>query len=133
MKSLVIPILAAFCLFGCATNGGSTNSTVTDVQNGLNTVAHVLQQLNTGLQTAAPTVSALLTLTHNQGDAAAVNSVASESAAFTPALQTLLTSVQTAIASSTTPTAQIAAVNTALSPATVSAIVAPIATATSTP
>lgn len=131
MKNLYLTIPLILCLFGCATTstGASATSTSTKIQNALLTASNVLQQLNDGLQTAAPTVDALLTLTHNQGDAAAVNNVASESAAFTPALQALLATLNTAIKSSTTPTAQIAAVNTALSPATTSVIVAPIAAA----
>lgn len=130
-KFLFLPFLIiTFFFFGCSSTGtGST--VVTDIENALLTSENVLQQLNTGVQTVAPTLSTLLTMTHNQGDATAVNNVASESAALTPALTALLGSVQTAISSSTTPSAQVAAVNVALSPATASAIVAPIAAATS--
>ena len=130
-KHLLVTLLSCMALVGCATSSGtsSTTSTAAKVQSALLTVSNVIQQLNTGLQVAAPTVNAILTLTHNQGDASAVNQVAQDSAAFTPALQSLLNTVQTAIASSQTPAQQIAAVNAAVSPQTVSAIVAPITAA----
>ena len=138
--------LLAFCLTftlaalvsGCAgtsstttgTTPAATPTTAQKIQAALLTTANVLQQSNTGLQKTAPTIEAVLTQTHNQGDAQAVNQVATESAAFTPALANLLNLVATAIAAAPTPAAQVAAVNTALSPASVAAIVAPIQTAT---
>ena len=143
-KFLPLSILCSLVLFGCAPNqstGSSTLpvavapaaptvSTATKVQNALLTVDNVLQQLNTGVQTAAPTIEAILTMTHNQGDASAVNQVAVDSAAATPAIAALLNTVQVAIASSTTPAAQIAAVNAATSPQTAAAITSPITPAT---
>lgn len=139
MKKFAI-LLACFALSACGTDSTTTTTTSTGttaavptsttaqkVQNALLTVDNVLQQLNTGVQTAAPTVEAILTMTHNQGDATAVNKVAADSAAATPAITALLNSVQAAIAASQTPAQQIAAVNAATSPQTAAAIVAPIA------
>ena len=131
----VLSVLAFACIgflvtapiTGCASNGSLTPTAATDIQNALLTSENVLQQLNTGLQTAAPSIDTLLTLTHNQGDASAVNNVVAESAAAAPALNALLATVNAAIKSSSTPQAQVAAVNAALSPTTAAAIVAPIA------
>jgi len=132
--------IAALCFCslstGCAAGGGLTPAAQTDVTNvetALNTVANVLQQANTGFQTAAPTLETILTLTHNQGDAAAVNDLAVQTKAVTPAITTLLNQVNTAIASATTPAAQQAAVNTALSQSSVGAIVNTVAAAAATP
>lgn len=127
--AFIFSISSAFT--GCATSSGTTTTTAAKIQSALSTAANVLQQFNTGLQTAAPTIDALLAATHNQGDAEAVNNVATQSAAFTPALQALLATVQAAISASQSPAAQQAAVNAALSPASVAAIVAPISAATS--
>jgi hypothetical protein len=134
----ILSLLACFALSSCGTTSTTTTttappaalpttSTAAKVQSALLTIDNVLQQLNTGVQTAAPTIEAILTMTHNQGDATAVNKVAVDSAAATPAITALLNSVQTAIAASTTPAQQIAAVNAATSPQTAAAIVAPIA------
>lgn len=133
--SIIALCLSAFFSIGttgCASNGTLTPAAQTDasnVENALLTAANVLQQLNTGLQTAAPTVETLLTLTHNQGDAQSVNNIVATTAAATPALTTLLANVQTAIKAATTPASQIAAVNAATTPAAIAQIVAPIAAA----
>lgn len=129
---LCLGCVPAVMLSGCISDGTLTPAVTSDaakVESALGTVANVLQQFNTGLQTAAPTIDALLTVTHNQGDADYVNNVVATTAAATPALTTLLANVQTAIKTATTPAAQIAAVNAALSPASISAVVAPIAAA----
>jgi hypothetical protein len=131
-------VLVTACLTACGTPALPATattaavpavSTATQIENGLLTAENILQQFNTGLQTVAPTVDTILTLTHNQGDAAAVNNVATQSAAMTPALTTLLSAVNTAIKASTPGASQIAAVNAALSPATAAAIAAPVAAA----
>lgn len=135
MKHLILAFLLAvspLAFYGCASFGTFTPAASADIQNALLTSENVLQQLNTGLQTAAPSIDAILTMTHNQGDAAAVNNVIAQSAAATPALTALLANLNTAIKAAPTGPAQVAAVNAALSPATVAAIVAPIDAAAAT-
>jgi hypothetical protein len=127
-KILLTPLLAVFFLVGCA-NGQFSNTAGTDISNALSTVANVLQQGNNGLQTAAPSINTVLTTTHNQGDASAVNTVIAESAAAAPALQALLGVLDAAIKANTAPAAQVTAVNNALSPATINAIVTSVAPA----
>lgn len=127
-----VGLLLSLGLGGCAsTSGGSTTSTVaSDATSVLNTVADVAQELNTGLQVVAPTAEALLALTHNEGDATTLSNAANEAAVVNSATQALSASIQTAINATIGkgPAAQQTAVNAALSPATVAAIIAPVAT-----
>jgi len=132
-RNILLLVLAAgsvWTLFGCASNGTVSTTASSNIQNALLTTANVIQELNTGVQDVAPTVSKILTMTHNQGDAAAVNNVINDSAAGQAALTTLLANVSTAIASASTPAQQQAAISAAVSPTAVAAIVAPIAAGT---
>jgi hypothetical protein len=123
-KFLLIAPLALF-FTGCTSTGGISPTADTDLQNALLTVANVVQQLNTGVQTIGPSVSTILSMTDNQGDATAVNNVIAKSATGETALETLLANVSTAVQNASTPAAQQAAVSAAVSPAAVAAIVSP--------
>lgn len=104
------------------------------VQKVLGTVSNISQQLNTGLQAAAPTLETVLSMLHNQGDASILASDTSTANIENTAIQALLTNEQTAIATATatgaTQQQKQAAVSQALSPATIAAIIAPIQAAT---
>lgn len=126
---LIVPIVS-LAMFACTSTGQISPGAAADIQTALLTVGNVIQQLNTGLRTVAPSAEAILALTHNQGDAASVNDVITQSNAGSAALTTLLANVSTAIQAATSPAAQQAAVSAAVSPQAVSAIVAPIAAAT---
>jgi hypothetical protein len=136
MKPLAIILLLSLIgmsplMTACATTTNpSAETTAQKVQNGLLTASHLIQQGNTGIQTVAPTADTVLTAAKAQGDVALVNEIQNDSAVFAPLLEAMLNGIAASIPVAQTPAAQIAAVNTATSPTTIAAIVAPVAAAT---
>ena len=133
---LLLSIVISVSFIGCVSTSGNSSSpsTAQQVETALLTVANVVQTINTGFLTAAPTVEQILTLTHNAGDAQVLANVANQDSTLTPALNTLAAQINTAVkasvAAGATPAQQQAAVSAAVSPSAISAIVAPIAAAT---
>jgi len=128
--TLLVLLLIPLFIIGCAAGGGLTpqaQADVTALENYVSEAATFAQELNTGLQTDAPSVEALLTLTHNQGDAQTLASVANSSTLASGAISILQANLAAAIkANQGNAAAQQAAVNQALSPASVSTAVSSV-------
>jgi hypothetical protein len=118
---LVIPALGAACalMAGCATSGTTASGSQLTTMG--YTVANYLQTLNNG--TTIPQVDQVLTATHNSGDIATVNLVAS-------LVGQVASAVVAAHNAGATTTQTQAAVNTVLAPAAVAATASNVAATT---
>lgn len=143
IKSLVLVLIpvAAMSLVGCASTAGTTSLTTptgslavpTKTLNTANTIANLLQNFNTGLTNALPTVSTVLTQTHNSGDVGIAQDVVVGTNLVTALVTAFNTTVQQAAAAGATPAQVQAAANATLAPTNVAAIAANVVAASPTP
>lgn len=120
-------LLVSLSFTGCATDGQTTTVQTatgavpvsTNLVNVGYEIANFLQQFNTGVSAAIPSVTTFLNQTHNSGDAQTVQLYAS--------LATLASSaVSTGLKAGLPPKQNQAAVNTQLAPANVAAVAASV-------
>ena len=134
--SIVFVSALAFLSEGCASTADTTDVSTstgtvavpTTVLNTAYTAANVLQQFNTGLQASLPTVTQVLTATHNSGDVGIANDVAVGSSLITALVSAVANTVKAAQAAGASTTQTQAAVNATLAPANVATIAANVVT-----